>query len=167
MDLDEGDFRILEALQTEGRLSNQELAERVGMSTSPCWRRVRRLEEVGVIQGYQAQIDRATVGLGVLAFIRVKIDAHSQKEAQLFEQRVRELPEVVACYAIAGEADFLLQVVTSDLDAYADFSMATIRQLPRIKEMNTMLVLKEIKPLAPLPVKFGSAAPRRGGRKRD
>src|ERR1700722_7408636 len=81
MELGEGDFRILEALQTEGRLSNQELAERAGMSTSPCWRRVRRLEEVGVIQGYQAQIDRAAVGLGVLAFIRVKINAHSQKEA--------------------------------------------------------------------------------------
>ena len=136
------------------------------MSTSPCWRRVRRLEEAGVIRGYQAQTDRAAVGLGVLAFIRVKIDAHSHKEAQLFEQRVRELPEVVGCYAIAGEADFLLQVVTSDLDAYADFSMTTIRQLPRIKEMNTMLVLKEIKPLAPLPVKLGSKVPRRVERRR-
>jgi DNA-binding Lrp family transcriptional regulator len=153
-----GDVRILRALQAEGRLTNQELAERVGMSTSPCWRRVRRLEESGVIRGYQAIIDRRAVGLGVLAFVRVLIDTHSHDEAVRFEQGVRGLEEVIACYSIAGEADFLLQVVAADLDAYADFAMTVIRRLPGIKEMHTMFVLKDIKTPAPLPIAEAGAA---------
>jgi DNA-binding Lrp family transcriptional regulator len=151
-DLETGDVRILRALQAEGRLTNQELAERVGISTSPCWRRVRRLEETGVIRGYQAVIDRRKVGLGVLAFIRVKIDSHSDVEAHRFEEDVQKLDEVVACYSIAGDADFLLQVVTTDLDAYAEFAMTVVRRLPRIKEMHTSFVLKEIKPPSLLPI---------------
>lgn len=150
--LEAGDVRILRALQAEGRLTNQELAERVGMSTSPCWRRVRRLEEAGVIRGYQAMVDRRSVGLGVLAFVRVMIDSHSDAEALSFEREVKELDQVIACFSVAGEADFLLQVVASDLDSYADFAMTVIRRLPRIKEMHTMFVLKEIKPLAALPI---------------
>lgn len=150
--LEAGDIRILRALQAEGRLTNQELAERVGMSTSPCWRRVRRLEEAGVIRGYQAMVDRRSVGLGVLAFVRVMIDSHSDAEALSFEREVKQLDQVVACFSVAGEADFLLQVVASDLDSYADFAMTVIRRLPRIKEMHTMFVLKEIKPLAALPI---------------
>lgn len=150
--LEAGDIRILRALQAEGRLTNQELAERVGMSTSPCWRRVRRLEEAGVIRGYQAMVDRRSVGLGVLAFVRVMIDSHSDAEALSFEREVKQLDQVIACFSVAGEADFLLQIVASDLDSYADFAMTVIRRLPRIKEMHTMFVLKEIKPLAALPI---------------
>jgi Lrp/AsnC family leucine-responsive transcriptional regulator len=152
MDLEAGDIRILRALQADGRLTNQELAERVGMATSPCWRRVRKLEEGGFIRGYQANVDRRKVGLGVLAFVRVQIDAHSHDEAQRFEEEVGQLEEVVACYSVAGEADFLLQVVAADLDTYADFAMTVIRRLPRIKEMNTMFVLKEIKIASALPI---------------
>jgi DNA-binding Lrp family transcriptional regulator len=151
--LEAGDIRILRALQAEGRLTNQELAERVGMSASPCWRRVRKLEEAGIIQGYQARIDRRGVGLGVLAFVRVLIDSHSEAEAQRFEQEVKTLDQVIACFSVAGEADFLLQVVAADLDSYADFAMNTIRRLPRIKEMHTMFVLKEIKPPTNLPIR--------------
>lgn len=146
------DMRILAALQEDGRLTNQDLADRVGLSTSPCWRRVRRLEEEGVIQGYKAVLDRRQLGLGVLAFIRVKIDSHSEAEAEAFSAEVMQLREVAACYSIAGDADFLLQVVAPDLDAYAHFAMATIRRLPRIKEMQTTFVLKEIKPFNALPV---------------
>ncbi len=152
MSLETGDIRILQALQMKGRLTNQELAEQVGMSTSPCWRRVKRLEDSGVIRGYQAVLDRRAVGLGVLAFIRVLIDAHSEAESKRFEEDVLGLDEVIACYSVAGESDFLLQVVSADLDAYADFAMNVVRRLPRIKEMHTMFVLKEIKPLAPLPL---------------
>lgn len=150
--LEAGDVRILRALQAEGRLTNQELADRVGMSTSPCWRRVKRLEETGVIRGYQAVLDRRALDLGVLAFIRVTIDSHSRDEARRFEEDVLALDEVIACWSVAGEADFLLQVVATDLDAYADFAMNVIRRLPGIKEMHTMFALKELKPSGGLPL---------------
>jgi len=158
MEFEPGDIRILKALQSEGRLTNQELAERVGMSTSPCWRRVKRLEEAGVIRGYQALVDRRAVGLGVLAFVRVQIDTHSHDEAQRFEREVGELEAVIACYSVAGEADFLLQGVAADLDNYAEFAMTVIRRLPGIKEMHTMFVLKDIKASTILPVQLSSAS---------
>ncbi|MBY4589320.1 MULTISPECIES: Lrp/AsnC family transcriptional regulator [Rhizobium] len=158
MEFEPGDIRILKALQSEGRLTNQELAERVGMSTSPCWRRVKRLEEAGVIRSYQALVDRRAVGLGVLAFVRVQIDTHSHDEAQRFEREVGELEAVIACYSVAGEADFLLQVVAADLDNYAEFAMTVIRRLPGIKEMHTMFVLKDIKASTILPVQLSSAS---------
>jgi len=160
MEFEPGDIRILKALQSEGRLTNQELAERVGMSTSPCWRRVKRLEETGVIRGYQAVLDRRAVGLGVLAFVRVLIDTHSHDEAQRFEREVGALEAVIACYSVAGESDFLLQVVAADLDSYAEFAMTVIRRLPGIKEMHTMFVLKDIKASTILPVQASAAAGR-------
>ena len=153
--LEPSDIRILRALQDDGRLTNQALAEKAGMSASPCWRRVRALEEAGVIAGYKAVLDRRKVGLGVLAFARVRVGGHSDREAQEFADSVAHLDAVVACYAIAGDADFLLQVVASDLDAYAAFSMEVLRALPHIKEMQTMFVLKEIKPDRGLPVGAG------------
>ncbi|MDC7745857.1 Lrp/AsnC family transcriptional regulator [Rhizobium binxianense] len=156
MEFEPGDIRILKALQSEGRLTNQELAERVGMSTSPCWRRIKRLEESGVIRGYQALVDRRAVGLGVLAFVRVQIDTHSHDEAERFEREVGELEAVIACYSVAGEADFLLQVVATDLDNYAEFAMTVIRRLPGIKEMHTMFVLKDIKASTILPVQLAA-----------
>ncbi|NTH52295.1 Lrp/AsnC family transcriptional regulator [Agrobacterium rhizogenes] len=146
------DTRILGALQNDGRLTNQALSAEVGLSTSPCWRRVRQLEESGVIQSYTAVLDRRQIDLGVLAFIRVKIDSHSEAEAEEFSQDVLKLSEVVACYSIAGDADFLLQVVAADLDGYADFAMRVVRRLPRIKEMQTTFVLKEIKPFRGFPL---------------
>ncbi|AHF83643.1 AsnC family transcriptional regulator [Rhizobium leguminosarum bv. trifolii WSM1689] len=158
MEFEPGDIRILKALQGDGRLTNQELAERVGMSTSPCWRRVKKLEEAGVIRGYQAVVDRRAVGLGVLAFVRVQIDTHSHDEAERFEREVGELEAVIACYSIAGEADFLLQVVAADLDSYAEFAMTVIRRLPGIKEMHTMFVLKDIKASTILPVQASAAS---------
>lgn len=150
--LEAEDVRILNHLQQDGRMTNQALSEAVGLSTSPCWRRVRNLEDTGVIQGYGARLDRKQVGLGVLAFIRVKIDSHSEAEAEDFSQQVSALKEVVACYSIAGDADFLLQVVASDLDSYADFAMSVVRRLPRIKEMQTTFVLKEIKAFQGFPL---------------
>lgn len=153
--LEDADERILGALQADGRLTNQALAQSVGMSTSPCWRRVRSLEDAGIIRGYRADLDRRRVGLGVLAFIRVKIDSHNEAEAEEFAGSVARLREVVACYSVAGDADFLLEVVAADLDAYADFAMNVVRRLPRIKEMQTTFVLKEIKPFAGVPLGLG------------
>ncbi|MDN0125299.1 Lrp/AsnC family transcriptional regulator [Yersinia aleksiciae] len=146
------DIKILRQLQRAGRMTNQELADKVGMATSPCWRRVKQLEESGVITGYQANIDRRKIGLGILAFIRVKIDSHSEEEAKLFEMQVKALKPVIACYAVAGDADFLLQVVAEDLDSFSTFAMSVIRQLSGIKEMQTTFVLREVKPLDHLPL---------------
>ncbi|MEJ8475131.1 Lrp/AsnC family transcriptional regulator [Roseibium algae] len=150
--LSDADRRILNALQKDGRLTNQALSEDVGLSASPCWRRVRQLEEVGVIQNYRASLDRTQIGLGVLAFIRVKIDSHSESEAEEFSRQISELEEVVACYSIAGDADFLVQVVAENLDRYSDFAMSVIRRLPGIKEMQTTFVLKELKQFHGFPV---------------
>ena len=147
------DARILAALQQDGRTTNQTLADGIGMSASPCWRRVRQLEEHKVIQGYRAVLDRRKIGLGVLVFVRVTIDRHSEVEARKFEQEVMALEDVVACYSIGGDADFLLQVVSRDLDTFADFAMSVIRRLTGIKEMQSMFVLKEIKPFMEYPVK--------------
>lgn len=153
MALNPTDMKILEILQDDARVTNQVLAEKINLSASPCWRKVRRLEEEEVIQGYRAVLDRKKIGLGVMVFIRVVIDSHSQAEARKFEEEVTALEDVVACYSIGGDADFLLQVVASDLDSYADFAMSVVRRLPGIKEMQSMFVLKEIKPLVSYPIK--------------
>jgi Lrp/AsnC family leucine-responsive transcriptional regulator len=147
------DVKILTALQQDGRITNQTLADHIGMSASPCWRRVRQLEEHSYIQGYRAVLDRRKIGLGVMVFIRINIDRHSEAEAKKFEQEVMQLEDVVACYSIGGDADFLVQVVARDLDSFADFAMTVVRQLPGIKEMQSMFVLKEIKPFVSFPVK--------------
>ncbi|MEJ5063481.1 Lrp/AsnC family transcriptional regulator [Erwinia sp. MYb375] len=153
MTLNAIDMKILALLQNDARVTNQTLADQIGMSASPCWRKVRKLEEDEVIQGYRAVLNRKKIGLGVMVFVRVSIDSHSEAEARKFEQEVTALDDVVACYSIGGDADFLLQVVAQDLDAYADFAMKVIRRLPGIKEMQSMFVLKEIKPLVSYPIK--------------
>lgn len=152
MAIDKTEIKILKLLQDDARITNQVLAEKVGMSASPCWRRVKKLEEENVIQGYRAILNRRKIGLGVMIFVRVIIDSDSEAEAQKFEQEVTELENVVACYSIGGDSDFLLQVVSHDLDSYADFAMTVIRRLPGIKEMQSMFVLKEIKPLDAYPI---------------
>lgn len=151
-ELDAIDKKILAALQLDGRMTNNELAEKVGASASPCWRRVKQLESLGVIRGYSAILDRAKLGLGVMVFVRVQIHSHSEAEAKKFESEVLELDEVISCYSIGGDADFLLQVVAENLDSYADFAMKVIRRLTGIKEMQSMFVLKEIKPYSTLPI---------------
>ena len=150
--IDKTDAKILKLLQYDSRMSNSELSEKIGMSTSPCWRRVKQLENTQVIKGYGVLLDRKKIGLGVMVFIRVSIDSHSEKEANKFEEEVSALEHVVACYSIGGDADFLLQVVSPDLDTYAEFSMSIIRRLPGIKEMQSMFVLKELKPFLGYPI---------------
>lgn len=149
---DAQDTEILTALQGDARLTVAQLSEKIRLSTSPTWRRMKRLEEEGVITGYQASLDRRALGWGVLAFISVSIEDHNETQARAFEKAVAALPEIVACWSIAGSADFLLQVVGRDLDSYAEFAMTTIRRLPGIKAMQTTFTLKEVKPPAPWPI---------------
>lgn len=155
MALTRAEIKILAQLQEEGRITNQELAEKTGMSASPCWRMVRKLENDGIIQGYRAVLNRKKIGLNVMVFVRVIIDSHSETQARKFEQEVIALENVVACYSIGGDSDFLLQVVAADLDSYADFAMSVVRRLPGIKEMQSMFVLKEIKGLSAWPLGDG------------
>lgn len=152
MGLSKTDIKILQQLQQDARITNQHLADEIGLSASPTWRKVRKLEEDEVIQGYRAVLNRKKIGLNVMVFVRVTIDSHSEAEARKFEQEVMALDNVVSCYSIGGDADFLLQVVAADMDAYAEFAMSVIRRLPGIKEMQSMFVLKEIKGLAAWPL---------------
>ncbi|MBK0122383.1 Lrp/AsnC family transcriptional regulator [Pantoea sp. S61] len=152
MSLSKTDIQILEHLQQDARVTNQDLADAIGLSASPTWRKVRKLEEDEVIQGYRAVLNRRKIGLNVMVFVRVSIDSHSEAEARKFEAEVTALENVVSCYSIGGDADFLLQVVSADMDAYADFAMSVIRRLPGIKEMQSMFVLKEVKGMTGLPL---------------
>lgn len=150
--LDSSDRRILRELQREGRISNNDLAERTGMSPSPCWRRTRRLEEAGIIASYSANLDRRKIGLGVLVYVSVQIDTHSESDASAFEKGIIDLDEVVTCHSVGGGSDFVLLVACRDLDAYADFSMTVLRRLPGIKAMVSNFALKEIKPFTGYPI---------------
>ena len=152
MALTKAEIKILAQLQAEGRITNQELADKVGMSASPCWRMVRKLENEEIIQGYRAVLNRKKIGLNVMVFIRVIIDSHSEAQARKFAEEVSALENVVACNSIGGDTDFLLQVVAADLDSYADFAMAVVSRLPGLKEMQSMFVLKEIKGLSAWPL---------------
>lgn len=150
--LDSADRRILRELQREGRISNSDLAERTNMAPSPCWRRTRRLEEVGIISGYSANLDRRRIGLGVLVYVSVQIDTHSESDASAFENAIMALDEIVTCHSVGGGSDFILLVACRDLDAYADFSMTVLRRLPGIKAMASNFALKEIKAFTGYPI---------------
>lgn len=152
IELEPEDMRILAALQDNGRITNAELAESVGMSASPCWRRVRRLEAGGVIRGYIARLSRRALGLGVLAYVSVEISDHSEALTQAFEAAVADLDEVIACHQVTGGADYILTVVSRDLDSYADFANRRLRPIAGIKAISTSFVLKEAKPQSGLPV---------------
>jgi Lrp/AsnC family transcriptional regulator, leucine-responsive regulatory protein len=150
--LDGTDVVLLKALQDNARITVAELADVANLSTSPCWRRVKRLEEVGVIEGYRVALNRRALGWGVMAFVSVTIEEHDHTTASAFEEAVAAYPEIVACWSVAGTSDFLLQVVAADLDAYAEFSMSDIRRFPGIKAMHTTFTLKEIKAPTPWPL---------------
>ncbi|GGB61493.1 Lrp/AsnC family transcriptional regulator [Blastomonas aquatica] len=152
IDLEPEDIRILRALQDHGRVTNAELAETVGMSASPCWRRVRRLEAAGVIRGYSARLSRRALGLGVLAYVSVEIADHGEAVTRAFEEAIAGLDEVIACHQVTGGADYILTVVSRDLDSYADFANKRLRPIAGIKAISTSFVLKEAKAQSGLPV---------------
>ncbi|WP_200225692.1 Lrp/AsnC family transcriptional regulator [Rubrivivax gelatinosus] len=150
--LDRHDVGILAALQQDARLSNAELATRIGLSPAPTWRRVRRLEQQGYITGYRAEIDRRRIGLGVLAFVRVDAERNNADATQALEQGLRALPEVVACHYISGAGTFELHVVATDLDAFSRWTMQTLFKLPNVKDLHTSFSLGEVKAGAALPL---------------
>jgi DNA-binding Lrp family transcriptional regulator len=150
--LDKFDLRILEQLQADGRLTNAELAQRVGLSAAPCWRRVRALEEAGYIKGYHAEIDRHKIGLGVLAFVRLDADRNTGERTREMEEAIRKIPEIVSCHYISGAGTFELQVVSSDLNAFSQFARQVLINLPNVKDLHTSFSLGEVKASSALPL---------------
>ncbi|MCL4801385.1 MAG: Lrp/AsnC family transcriptional regulator [Burkholderiales bacterium] len=150
--LDRTDRRLLDLLQTDGRLSNVELAEKVALSPSPCLRRVRALEEAGVIRQYVALLDPAKVGLDLLAYVSVKLEKRGKMPIDAFTQAVRGWPEVVACYAMTGEMDYLLRVQVADLEHYSRFVMDALLKQPGVLDVRSNFVLERIKDTTALPL---------------
>lgn len=150
--LDRHHIAILAELQADARLSNAELAQRIGLSAAPTWRRVKWLEDQGYITGYRAEIDRRKLGLGVLAFVRVDAERSAGAATKPLEDAIRQLPEVIACHYISGAGTFELQVMATDLDAFSRFSIDTLLNLPNVKDIHTSFSLGEVKASGVLPL---------------
>jgi DNA-binding Lrp family transcriptional regulator len=150
--LDRYDIQILTELQADARLTNTELAQRVGLSAAPCWRRVRALEEAGYIKGYHAEIDRHKIGLGVLAFVRLDADRNTGERTREMEDAIRQIPEIVSCHYISGAGTFELQVVSRDLDTFSQFARKVLINLPNVKDIHTSFSLGEVKASSSLPL---------------
>lgn len=150
--LDRFDIAILRELQQDARLSNAELASRIGLSAAPTWRRVRWLEEQGFITGYRAEIDRRKIGLGVLAFVRIDADRNTVEATRVLEEAIRRLPEVISCHYISGSGTFELQVMATDLDAFSRFALDALMGLPHVKDVHTSFSLGEVKSGGALPL---------------
>lgn len=157
--LDKFDVRILAELQADGRLTNAELAQRVGLSAAPCWRRVRALEQAGYIKGYRAEIDRHRIGLGVLAFVRLDANRSTGELTREMEEAIRTIPEVISCHYISGAGTFELQVVSRDLDAFSIFARQVLLNLPNVKDLHTSFSLGEVKASSALPLTHLTPAP--------
>lgn len=165
--LDRWHIAILAELQRDARLSNAELAARIGLSTAPTWRRVRWLEEQGFITGYRAEIDRRKIGLGVLAFVRLDADRNTGAHTKVLEDAIRRLPEVISCHYISGAGTFELQVMATDLDAFSRFSIDTLLHLPNVKDIHTSFSLGEVKAGGALPLAHLAGGARSGGTAAD
>ena len=160
-ELDRFDIAILRELQADARLSNAELASRIGLSAAPAWRRVKWLEEQGYIRGYRAEIDRHKIGLGVLAFVRLDAERNTGLSTRALEEAIRRIPEVIACHYISGSGTFELQVISTDLDAFSLLARQTLLNLPHVKDIHTSFSLGEVKAEAALPLShLLSARPR-------
>jgi len=150
--LDRTDRRILEQLQADGRLSNQELAERVLLSPSPCLRRVRALERSGVIQRYAALLDPLRVGLELLAYVSVKLEKRGKMPVDQFTRAVQSWPEVIACFSMTGDMDYLMRVQVEDLAHYSRFIMDKLLKQPGVIDIKSNFVLERVKETTALPL---------------
>ncbi|CAG9224643.1 Lrp/AsnC family transcriptional regulator [Burkholderia vietnamiensis] len=150
--LDRIDRGMLDMLQQDGRVSNARLAEAFSLSETSCWRRLRRLEEAGLIAGYHARLDRRKLGFGVMAFVQIVCTQHSEAVTAEFERLIQASPNVLACDNTTGEADFLLQVVAADLDDYSHFVERVLRKLPGVLSIHSNLSLRQLKSTQRLPI---------------
>ena len=142
IELDDIDRRIVAALQAEGRLPMVDLAEKVGLSPTPCQRRVKRLEEDGVIARYTALVSPQAMGLGLQALVQVTLDDHSEKTVAAFEAAIRARPEVVACYAVTGDMDFQVHVLAPDLASFSEFAMKALLRMPGVRGTRSSFIMR-------------------------
>lgn len=150
--IDEIDRAILDQLQRDSSLSTADLAKRVGLSMSPCWRRIRRLEKAGVISRRVALLDRERLGLEVTVFANVKLSAHGRQSLPEFEAAIEGFDQIVACYVMTGDVDYLLQVVTRDIRSYENFLRNHLLQLPTVREVHSQIALSQLKNTTELPL---------------
>ncbi len=146
------DRKILAALQRDGRASNVELAAEVHLSAPQCFRRMRALEERGVIRGYAARVDAEALGLGVMAYVSVRIAGDQFGRVREIEQEIAASPQILECHAVSGDSDYLLKVVARDLKSLSQFLTDRLMQISGVDDVRSMICLEEIKPAAPLPV---------------
>ncbi|NOZ43472.1 MAG: Lrp/AsnC family transcriptional regulator [Alphaproteobacteria bacterium] len=152
--LDQIDFRILRLLQEHGRLSNHDLARKVGLSPSPCWRRVKRLEEDGIIDHYAAILDAEKAGFQLIAFAHVMLEKHQMAMLDQFDEAICERPEVLEYYSMSGDYDFLLKVISRNIKEYEDFQTGFLMRLPVVRSISTSFVLKQKKHITHLPLRL-------------
>lgn len=143
--MDAKDRQIVRVLQANGRMTNQDLAEEVNLSPSPCLRRLRNLEASGAITGYGAEVDAKAYGLPVTVFVRIKLERHNEEDVQRFERAVMRIDEVLECHVLTGATDYQLRVVVSDLEAYEDFIRARIHSIGGIATIDTTFVYGTVK----------------------
>jgi Lrp/AsnC family transcriptional regulator len=151
-DLDQFDRRIMVLMQEDASRSTAEIAELVGMSQSPCWRRIQRLKDEGYISRQVAIVDRRKVGLNAQVFALVKLTMHGRQNLDEFSDRIRGYPEVLECHVLMGAFDFLIRVVAADIDAYQSFFFEKLSRLPGVQEVNSVISLSEIKSTTALPL---------------
>lgn len=152
--LDDTDWKILAELQKNGRITNVELANRVGISAPPCLRRVRALEKAGIIEGYVAQLNEKSIGFELMAFAMVSLHAQSEADLVAFEETCRNWPLVRSCYMLSGEVDFILQCVAPDLGAFQDFIIKELTAAPNVAGVKTSLVIRRSKMLVGGPIEI-------------
>jgi Lrp/AsnC family leucine-responsive transcriptional regulator len=145
IELDDIDKRIVAALQADGRLAIVDLAQKVGLSATPCQRRVKRLEDEGVIERYAALVAPPSLGLALQALVQVTLDDHSEKTVEAFELAIRSRPEVVACYAVTGDMDFLLHVLTPDLAGFSEFALKALLRMPGVRGTRSSFIMQAVK----------------------
>jgi Lrp/AsnC family leucine-responsive transcriptional regulator len=153
MTLDRFDRRILEVLQQDGRISNQDLADRIGLSPSPCLRRVRALEESGIIAGYRAMLDARKLGLSLIAFVSISMDRHTPERFANFDATVAALPEVLECSLITGrDADYQLKIIVRDMEAFQELLLNRITRIDGVSGVHSSFVLRQVLERTTLPV---------------
>ena len=152
VELSKTDIKILQLLQENAGLSTAEIAEKIGLSQSPCWRRISRMEQAGVIRKKVVVLDHIKLGMEVVVFVNVSLTAHGRQNLAAFEKEIKKFPEVLECYTVTGQMDYLLKIVTKDIQHYESFIRNKLMTLPMIREMHSTIAITEIKDTTELPL---------------